>query len=85
MARALLVMITQNIGQVAYLNAQLHGIKKIFFVEEFQFYQVLLTGCRTSSSFSGCLSIFMIIMICSQTCFKAYKMVRIFVSPHLQW
>ena len=35
MARALLVMITQNIGQVAYLNAQLHGIKKIFFVGNF--------------------------------------------------
>ena len=35
MARALLVMITQNIGQVAYLNAQVHGIQKIFFVGSF--------------------------------------------------
>eukprot|EP00937_MAST-01D_sp_MAST-1D-sp2_P005644 g5644.t1 len=35
MARSLLVMLTQNIGQVAYLNAQLHGVKKIFFVGNF--------------------------------------------------
>jgi type II pantothenate kinase len=34
-AIALLMMITNNLGQVAYLNAQLHGCKKIFFVGSF--------------------------------------------------
>lgn len=28
-------MVTNNIGQVAYLNAQLHGTKRIFFVGNF--------------------------------------------------
>jgi len=31
LARALLLMVTNNIGQVAYLNAQLHNTKNIFF------------------------------------------------------
>lgn len=35
LARALLLMVTNNIGQVAYLNAQLHGTKRIFFVGNF--------------------------------------------------
>lgn len=35
LALALLMMITNNIGQVAHLNAQLHGCKKIFFVGSF--------------------------------------------------
>ena len=34
-ALALLMMITNNIGQVAYLNAKLHGCSKIFFVGSF--------------------------------------------------
>jgi type II pantothenate kinase len=34
-AIALLMMITNNLGQVSYLNAQLHGCKKIFFVGSF--------------------------------------------------
>jgi hypothetical protein len=34
-ALALLMMITNNIGQVAYLNAQLHHCSKIFFVGSF--------------------------------------------------
>ena len=34
-AAALLMMITNNIGQVAYLNAQLHKCKKIFFIGNF--------------------------------------------------
>ena len=34
-AIALLMMITNNIGQVSYLNAQLHGCSKIFFVGSF--------------------------------------------------
>ena len=29
------MMITNNIGQVSYLNAQLHGCSKIFFVGSF--------------------------------------------------
>ncbi|CAN0237448.1 unnamed protein product, partial [Ectocarpus fasciculatus] len=35
LALALLMMITNNIGQVAYLNAKLHGCKSIFFVGSF--------------------------------------------------
>jgi type II pantothenate kinase len=35
LAIALLMMITNNIGQVSYLNAQLHGCNKIFFVGSF--------------------------------------------------
>lgn len=35
LAIALLMMITNNIGQVAYLNAQLHNCSKIFFVGSF--------------------------------------------------
>lgn len=34
-AIALLMMITNNIGQIAYLNAKLHGCTKIFFVGSF--------------------------------------------------
>lgn len=34
-AIALLMMITNNIGQVSYLNAKLHGCSKIFFVGNF--------------------------------------------------
>jgi len=34
-ARALLLMVTNNIGQVAYLNAQLHKTKHIYFVGNF--------------------------------------------------
>ena len=34
-AIALLMMITNNIGQVSYLNAKLHGCSKIFFVGSF--------------------------------------------------
>ncbi|KAJ2771449.1 hypothetical protein IWQ57_002210, partial [Coemansia nantahalensis] len=30
-ARSLLYMVSNNIGQIAYLNAQLHGIKRIYF------------------------------------------------------
>jgi hypothetical protein len=35
LALALLMMITNNIGQIAYLVAQLHGCSKIFFVGNF--------------------------------------------------
>ena len=35
MARSLLVMITQNIGQVAYLNAKLHDTSNIYFCGNF--------------------------------------------------
>lgn len=35
LALALLMMITNNIGQIAYLVAQLHGCSKIFFVGSF--------------------------------------------------
>eukprot|EP00934_Nitzschia_sp_Nitz4_P007475 Nitzschia sp. Nitz4//scaffold349_size16934//8509//11235//NITZ4_008848-RA/size16934-snap-gene-0.0-mRNA-1//1//CDS//3329548707//7465//frame0 len=35
LARALLLMITNNIGQVAYLNAKLHKTRRIFFVGNF--------------------------------------------------
>ena len=35
LARALLMMVTNNIGQVAYLNAQLHRISRIYFVGNF--------------------------------------------------
>eukprot|EP00593_Proboscia_inermis_P005970 CAMPEP_0171304682 /NCGR_PEP_ID=MMETSP0816-20121228/14428_1 /TAXON_ID=420281 /ORGANISM="Proboscia inermis, Strain CCAP1064/1" /LENGTH=293 /DNA_ID=CAMNT_0011784937 /DNA_START=228 /DNA_END=1106 /DNA_ORIENTATION=+ len=35
LARALLLMITNNIGQVAYLNAQLHNTSRIYFVGNF--------------------------------------------------
>jgi len=34
-ARALLLMVTNNIGQVAYLNAQIHNTKHIYFVGNF--------------------------------------------------
>ena len=34
-AQALLMMITNNIGQVAYLNAKLHSCKKIYFIGNF--------------------------------------------------
>ena len=35
LARALLLMVTNNIGQVAYLNAKLYNTKRIFFVGNF--------------------------------------------------
>ena len=35
LARALLFMVTNNIGQVAHLNAQLHKTKRIYFVGNF--------------------------------------------------
>jgi len=35
LARALLLMVTNNIGQVAYLNAQLHKTSRIYFVGNF--------------------------------------------------
>ncbi|KAL7470124.1 hypothetical protein ACHAXS_010349 [Conticribra weissflogii] len=35
LARALLLMVTNNIGQVAYLNAQLHKTSRIYFVGTF--------------------------------------------------
>jgi len=35
LARALLLMITNNIGQVAYLNAKLHNTPRIYFVGNF--------------------------------------------------
>jgi type II pantothenate kinase len=35
LARALLLMVTNNIGQVAYLNAQLHKTPRIYFVGNF--------------------------------------------------
>ena len=35
MARSLLIMSTQNIGQIAYLNAQLFDTNRIFFVGNF--------------------------------------------------
>lgn len=35
LARALLLMVTNNIGQVAYLNAQLHRTSRIYFVGTF--------------------------------------------------
>ncbi len=35
LARALLLMVTNNIGQVAYLNAKLHNTNRIFFVGNF--------------------------------------------------
>ncbi|OMJ14967.1 Pantothenate kinase 2 [Smittium culicis] len=34
-ARSLLYMVSNNIGQIAYLNAQLHGIKRIYFAGYF--------------------------------------------------
>jgi type II pantothenate kinase len=34
-ARALLLMVTNNIGQVAHLNAKLHNTKRIYFVGNF--------------------------------------------------
>jgi len=35
LARALLLLVTNNIGQVAYLNAQIHKTKRIYFVGNF--------------------------------------------------
>ena len=35
LARALLLMVTNNIGQVAYLNAELHNTERIYFVGNF--------------------------------------------------
>jgi len=35
LARALLIMVTNNIGQVAYLNAQLHKTPRIYFIGNF--------------------------------------------------
>lgn len=35
LARALLLMITNNIGQVAYLNAKLHDTRRIYFIGNF--------------------------------------------------
>jgi type II pantothenate kinase len=35
LARALLLMVTNNIGQVAYLNAKLHNTPRIYFVGNF--------------------------------------------------
>ncbi|RYH06646.1 hypothetical protein EON65_42635, partial [archaeon] len=35
LALAMLMMITNNIGQIAHLNAQLHNCQKIFFVGSF--------------------------------------------------
>lgn len=44
LAIALLMMIANNIGQVAHLNAQLHGCSKIFFVGNFLRHNSI--GCR---------------------------------------
>ena len=41
LARALLLMVTNNIGQVAYLNAKLHNTKRIYFVGNFLHQNVL--------------------------------------------
>jgi len=41
LARALLLMITNNIGQVAYLNAQLHKTQRIYFVGNFLRHNVI--------------------------------------------
>lgn len=35
LARALLIMVTNNIGQVAYLNAQIHNTSRLYFVGNF--------------------------------------------------
>ena len=47
LALALLMMITNNIGQVAYLNAQLHSCTKIFFVGSFLRHNAI--SCRRLS------------------------------------
>ena len=44
-ARSLLIMITQNIGQIAYLNACIHQTKRIFFVGNFLRHNKI--SCRT--------------------------------------
>ncbi|OQS07065.1 pantothenate kinase [Thraustotheca clavata] len=44
-ARSLLVMTTQNIGLIAYLNACIHGTKRIFFVGNFLRHNKI--SCRT--------------------------------------
>jgi type II pantothenate kinase len=44
--RALLMMITNNIGQVAYLNAQVHGTNRIFFIGNFLRQNVVRTPWR---------------------------------------
>ncbi|CAK9251383.1 unnamed protein product [Sphagnum jensenii] len=44
LAVALLMMITNNLGQIAYLNARLHGCSKIFFVGSFLRHNSI--GCR---------------------------------------
>jgi len=41
LARALLLMVTNNIGQVAYLNAQLHNTKRIYFAGNFLRHNVI--------------------------------------------
>jgi len=41
LARALLLMVTNNIGQVAYLNAQIHNTKRIYFVGNFLRHNVI--------------------------------------------
>ena len=41
LARALLLMVTNNIGQVAYLNAQLHNTKHIYFLGNFLRHNVI--------------------------------------------
>ena len=43
-AIALLLMITNNIGQIAFLNAKLHNCRKIFFVGSFLRYNSI--SCR---------------------------------------
>lgn len=46
-AIALLMLITNNIGQVAFLNARLHNCTKIFFVGSFLRYNAI--SCRRLS------------------------------------
>ena len=41
LARALLLMVTNNIGQVAYLNARLNGTRRIYFVGNFLRHNVI--------------------------------------------
>jgi len=46
-SRALLIMITQNIGQIAFLNARIHHTNRIFFVGNFLRHNKI--ACRTLS------------------------------------
>ena len=41
LARALLLMVTNNIGQVAYLNAQIHNTKRIYYAGNFLRHNVI--------------------------------------------